>query len=222
MAKNRAAAQDLILRYIDKIFPGGSNRQIYEDHFQSMSDVEFDRFISDLETGQRKLVAYVPNMGDVKVTVENNVKIGRELGHDFFQKLVVGPRDDEPSYITPIEYLVVRLPIRRQSQHLQKKRSIPEHNRTVDILTGQPSSSSKGAKISYPELQILAAMDMDSSLVELIKYRGGDRGGYNALNAMVSRYGSANLKALSQYATGVESTKTLKTLLTAMHLRSTL
>ena len=222
MAENRAAAQALILKYIDKIFPGGINRRRYEEMFAVMNDIEFKQYMADLENGTKKLVAYVPNMGSVKVTIENNLKVAKELNHDFFQKLVIGARDNEPSYTTPIEYLVVRLPVRRQSQHLQKKRSIPEHNRTVDILTGQPTGSSKGAKISYSELQVLAGMDMDASLVELIKYRGGDRGGYNALNAMVSRYGSANLKGLDQYATGVESTKTLKTLLAAMHLRSTL
>jgi hypothetical protein len=118
--------------------------------------------------------------------------------------------------------MVIDLPIRRQSQHLQKKRSIPENNRVIDQLSGQPTGPSKGAKISYPELQVLAGMNMDSSLVELIKYRGGDKGGYNALNAMVGRYGAANLKTLSNYATGVQSTQTLKIFLTASHLKSTL
>jgi len=222
MPPNRKKAQDFILSYIDKIFPGGDNLKQYQDLFAGMSDVEFDNFMLDLESGKRFLVGTVPNLGRVKVSIENNIKIAKELGYDFFQRLWIGPKDDEPAYLTPVEYMVIDLPIRRQSQHLQKKRSIPENNRVIDQLSGQPTGPSKGAKISYPELQVLAGMNMDSSLVELIKYRGGDKGGYNALNAMVGRYGAANLKTLSNYATGVQSTQTLKIFLTASHLKSTL
>lgn len=219
---NRKAAQDFILKYIEKIFPGKINKNKYIALFESMSDIEFDKFMRDLESKERFLVGYVPNLSEVKITVENNMKIAGELNYDFFQKLIIGPKKDELAYITPIKYLVVDLPIKRQSQHLQKKISIPEHNLTIDTMTYQPTGASKGAKISYNELQVLTGMNMNSSVLELIKYRGGDKGGYNALNAMITRYGTANLKTLEQYSTGVESTKTLKTFLTAMHLRNTL
>jgi hypothetical protein len=105
---------------------------------------------------------------------------------------------------------------------LNKKISIPENNKTIDSLTGQPAGDSKGAKISYDELQICAGMGLDASMVEMMKYRGGDLGGFRALSAMIARTGSANLNTLSAYASGVESTKTVKTILTGMHLKSTL
>lgn len=219
---NRKAAQEFILKYIDKIFPGGDNKQQYEKLFASMSDVEFGKFINDLESGKRFLVATVPNTPNTKVTMDNNMKVAKELGYDFFHKLWIGAKANEPAYLTPVEYLVMDLPIRRQSQHLQKKRSVPEHTKTIDQLTGQPTGPSKGAKISYPELQVLAGMNMDESLIELIKFRGGDSGGYNAMNAMVLRYGNANLKTLAAYGTGVRSTTTLKIFLRSMHLNENL
>jgi hypothetical protein len=114
------------------------------------------------------------------------------------------------------------LPVRRASQLLIKKISVPDDSRTVDALTGQPTGESKGAKLSYPELQVCAAMGLDNSMVELMKYRGGDNKGLIAFNAMLSRYGRVNLKSVEPYASGVESTKTLKTFLTSMMLRSTL
>lgn len=219
---NRKKAQDFILTYIDKILPGGLNRQQYEALFKEMSDQEFDVFMKQLESGERFLVGIVPNNGPTKVTVENNLAVAKELGHQFFQKLWIGPKKGIPAYLTPIPYLVMNTVVRRQSQHMRKKQSIPQNDKSIDQLTGQPTGASKGAQVSYPELQVLLGMDLDNTTVELIKYRGGDKGGYNALNAMISRYGSANIKTLQNYATGVQSTKMLKTFLTAAHLKNTL
>ena len=131
-------------------------------------------------------------------------------------------KGDVPTHLTPIEYLVVDLPLRRASQLLIKKIKVPDHSNVIDALTGQPTGESKGATLSHPELQVCAAMGLEDSMVELMKYRGGDNKGIVALNGMLSKYGTANLKTLSNYASGVESTKTLKTFLTCMHLKSTL
>ena len=111
-------------------------------------------FIADLESGKRFLTIIEPNGLDTGLSVENNLKIAEELGHKFFQRLWIEGKEGEPAYLTPIEYLVVDLPIRRASQLLIKKIKVPEHNRVVDVLSGQPTGESKGAKISYPELQV--------------------------------------------------------------------
>jgi hypothetical protein len=105
---------------------------------------------------------------------------------------------------------------------LEKKISIPAHNNTVDDLTGQPTGPSKGAKISYPETQVFASMGLYNTLSELMKFRGGDLAGFDAMNKSISQTGSVSLKAIEPYASGVESTKTLKVFLTGMHLKSTL
>jgi hypothetical protein len=65
-------------------------------------------------------------------------------------------------------------------------------------------------------------MGLDKSLLELLKYRGGDIKGFNAMNTMISRTGGVRLQAISHLASGVESTKTLSAFLTAMHLKNTL
>lgn len=221
MAKNRKAAQDFILKYIEKITPKSGNRQFYENRFSQMNDKEFDQFMSDLESGKQKLFLTEPNFKDT-ITVENNLEIAKELGHDFFQQLWIKGKKGFPDHLTPIKYMVVDLPVRRASQILTKKISVPKNQKVIDALTGQPTGESKGAKISYPELQVLAAMGMESSLVELMKYRGGDNKGHVAYNAMLSKYGRANLDSLKNYSSGVESTTTLKTFLTAAHLKNTL
>ena len=218
----RKEVENYILTYIEKI-AGKFNRSIYEDRvFKNMTDEDFDQFMKDLKTEKRFLVIYAPNLKKREISVENNLEVAKELGYNFFQKLWISSNDDVPTYLTPIPYMIIDLPIRRTSQLLIKGISVPDHTKVVDNLTGQPTGESKGAKISYPEVQLMVAMGMEKSALELMKYRGGDKGGLTALNNMVSKLGSANLDTLSAYATGVESTKTLKTFLTGMMLKTTL
>ena len=220
---NRLAATAFILKYIDKIAPGGENKKIYEDLFSKMSDTDFDQFMKDLSTEEKFLPVVYPNLGNVKITVKNNLEIAKELGHNFFSRLWIGSHDEAPDYLTPIPYLVVDLPLRRVSQSLIKKVKVPQDNKTIDTLTGQPTGDgrSKGSRISFPELQVLSAMGLDACTVELMKYRGGDQRGFRAMNTMIARQGVANLDTLAHYASGVESTKTLKTYLLCMHLKPT-
>jgi len=218
---NRKAAESFIIKYISKLTPGSDNSSRYEDLFKTMSDVDFSKFMSGLETGEVFLTIIEPNFQET-YTVENNLKLAEELDHNFFEKLWIEGNENTPTYLTPNEYLVIDLPVKRVSQILSKKISIPDHNKVIDSLTGQPTGDSKAAKVSYTELQVAAAMELEETMVELIKYRGGDRNGRAAYEASLSSTGKANLKTLSKFSSGVESTNTLKTFLTSAHLKNTL
>lgn len=219
---NRKKTEEFILSFLNDIEPTGYNVQVYKDIFAKMSDKDFDNYMRQIRTEEASLVIYRPMYEAKGLTVENNLKIAEKYGVKFFEPLIVTGTQDGLDYKTPIEYLVIDLPFRRQSQTLVKKISIPDDNKTIDELTYQPTGPSKGAKISFPELQVLIGMGLDESINEIFNYRGGDRGGFNAYNAMFMRYGSANMKTLSQYSSGVESTKTLKAYLMAMHVKTSL
>lgn len=221
MSKNRQAAEKFIKNYIEKI-AGANNKKIYENIFSVMSDKDFDTFMADLKSGKKFLAIVAPNFSSINLSVENNLKVADELGHNFFERIWIEGKDDQPTYLTPVPYMVVDLPLRRASQLLTKKISVPDHNKVVDAMTGQPTGESKGAKISYPELQICAAMGLDNCMLELMKYRGGDNKGLAAFNGMISKYGTVRLDSIKQFSSGVESTKLLKTFLTCMMLKSNL
>lgn len=222
MPGNRKAAEAFILEYIEKLLPGGVNAELYKKKFKGLSDEEFERFIEDLENNVSRLKVVVPNFSDVKIDVERNLAVGEELGHNFFKRINIPPRDGMPGYLTPVPYLVGVLPLRRQAQVLEKKISIPEDNNCVDDLTGQPTGKSKGSKISYPEVQVLAALGLDQSLHELMKFRGGDEKGFAAMNAFIMRNGAVSLKAIAPFASGVKSVQALKAFLMAMQLKASL
>jgi hypothetical protein len=222
MAGKRSAAEAVIIKYIEKILPGSENTRIYKDLFAGMSDAEFDKYMCKLEDGSTRLGVITPNFGEVQLNVERNLDLGEELGHNFFERIWIDEGNDIPVYLSTIPYLVVLLPLRRQAQLLIKKVSIPENNKSVDDLTGQPTGASKGSKISYPEIQILAALNLDASLTEMLKYRGGDIKGFDAMNDAISKTGGVSMDNIQHLGTTVKSVSTLSTLLKAMHLDNTL
>lgn len=222
MAANRKAAEAVILKYVDKLLPGSENTRLYKDLFAGMSDKQFDEWMGKLEAGEIRLAIIAPNLNEPKLEIERNLALAQELGHQFFERIWIDGSNEVPPYLSPIPYLIVDLPLRRQAQLLVKKRAIPEDTRSVDDFTGQPTGKSKGSKISYPEMQILMALDLPASLTEWLKFRGGDVKGFDAMNRAISETGGGSLNAIAALGTKVKSTQTLSTFLTCAHLENTL
>lgn len=223
MAGNRKEAEKIIIDMVEAILPGGGNKEVYENFFAKMSDKDFDSWMEDLNSGRERPFIYVPNLGKVKISTERNFAIAKKIGHNFFERIWIDEKDpNRPKYLTNVPYIVLELPVRRQSQLLVKKISVPENNKSIDQLSGQAAGDSRSARISYPELQFLMGMNLPNSLLEFMKFRGGDKGGFNAMNRTISTDGTVTLRSINHLSTGVESTKTLSAYLTAMHLRNTL
>jgi hypothetical protein len=222
MAGNRKAAEEVILEWIEKLIPESGNRELYQNLFASMDDAAFAVWMEKLERGEIRLAVIAPNLAKSKLEIERNLKLADELGHNFFERIWIDNGNDIPPYLSPIPYLVVDLPLRRQAQLLVKKISIPEDTKSVDDFTGQPTGKSKGSKISYPETQIMAALNLDNNLTEMLKYRGGDEKGFDALNTSISKTGGVSLKSIEKLGTQVKSTQTLSIILTCMHLQNQL
>jgi hypothetical protein len=222
MAGNRKAAEAVILEWIEKLIPGSGNRDLYANLFASMDDAAFAVWMEKLERQEIRLAVIAPNLATSSLDIDRNLKLADELGHNFFERILIDNGNDIPPYLSPVRYLVVDLPLRRQAQLLVKKISIPEDTKSVDDFTGQPTGKSKGSKISYPETQIMAALNLDSNLTEMLKYRGGDEKGFDALNTSISKTGGVSLQSIEKLGTQVKSTQTLSIILTCMHLENTL
>ena len=221
--KNRQAATAFLISAVEEILPGGGNKEIYESYLATLSDKQFDELMQKFDKGEDRPFIYAPNFKKAKLNVDRNIKLAKKYGHSFFERIWFDSSDpSEPAYLSNNPYMVIELPVRRQAQLLIKKISVPEHNLSVDQMTGQPSGESKASNISYPELQVMRSMSLDQSLQELVKYRGGDIGGFNAMNKAIAKDGAVSLDRIEPYTTGVESTSALKVFLTSMHLKNTL
>lgn len=222
MPHHRKEFIDYVATMLDKLLPGGGNGAVIRKQLEAMSVKELDAYVEKLASGEEILPLIAPNLKDQKLTVKNNFKIAKELGHDFFQHLKLTDPETGTTYVTPEKYLVMLLPVRRQRQLQRKKITIPHGVRHVDEMSGQVTGPSKGAKISLPELQILYSQDLTEPLIELIKYRGGDVKGQQMMYRSLMETGRVSQKALAMTPTKVKSTQTLSVILKAMHLQSTL
>lgn len=223
MSGNRKAAEAELLSCISQILPNSENEKIYQDILKGMPDNEFDQWIADLESGARQLALIAPELVEPSLSVERNLDLAEKWGHKFFERIWMDSQNGSPSYLSNEPYLVVDLPLKRQAQFLIKKISIPEDNRSIDTFTGQPTGKSKGSKISWPELQILAALGgFDETIAEFFKFRGGDLQGFNAMNNMIANTGGVSLNAIGSLGTKVKAVQSLSTLLTSMHLTNSI
>lgn len=217
---NRKKATDELLKYVDKILPDGRNKDIYSEQLSKLSNRQFESYMEKLRDGEEVLFLIYPNFSKKKISVERNIKIAKELGHSFFHKLFLTDPETGVTYLTPVEYLVVDLPVRRQAQLLSKKASIPKDNARVDELTGQSASDNVGG-LSFPELQVLHSQGLDTVIEELAKFRGGDEVAFREMNNRILKQGNVALDSINTNSR-VKSTDTLSSILKAMHLDNNL
>lgn len=220
----RQRATEELLYIIDRFDVGAHNREAYEKRLGAMSDAEFETFITNLESEEEILALWSPNLADEKLQMRNLLKLGDELGHDFWHHLRLTDPTTGQVKVTPVKFMVVDMMLRRQAQMLYKKKSIPDHNKSVDERSGQATADSKGASMSYPELMVNAAKGgLDDWLVELIKFRGGDERAFNAMNRSIVETGGASLDAITAKGPStVKANDTLSTLLKSMGLDNNL
>jgi hypothetical protein len=219
---NRAGATAFILKNVNKIMPDGINVKLVEDELNRLTDIKFKAYMQGLRDGTLTLKLRVPNGHKVKLSVERNLKLAKELGIEFFQHLWLTDPATQKQFLTPQKYLVVDLPLRRQAQTLEHKVSIADNNNSIDQLTDQPTGASKSSSISLPELQMLRSQGGDAAIIEFIKYRGGDKAGFNMMNRLIHREGSVSQATLAQYPSRVKSNETLSSFLFGMNLDNTL
>lgn len=217
MAKRKEIEQ-YIIDSVHKIAPDGHNKKLYEELFSKMNNNEFHDFMLKLKNKEINIAIIAPP-GENTLSVERNLKLAKEFGVKFFQRITYGPSADVPKYTTDIPYMVCDYPFRRARQTLSKGLSVTKNSVQKDMLTGQVTGDSKSAKLTLPEAQIVSGMNMDATLRELMKIRGGDMGGGKAMDAFFSKYGSATQQNIEPHASGVVSTDTLNAFFKAAHIR---
>jgi hypothetical protein len=228
---NRKEATAYILEHIAMIDPSDKqNIDLCRKQLESMTDVQFESYMhrisavpdEDEDRKQDCLTYYAPNLGTTKITIENNLKIADKIGHKFFERLWITDPQTGVTYLTPNEFMIVDLPIRRQAQLLIKKISIPLDHKSVDELSGQVTGESKGSKLSFPELQAQVSQNLENTIIEEIKIRGGDEKAYQEFERQMVERGSCSQAEILSLGTTVKSTQTLATLLKGMHLDNNL
>lgn len=215
MGISRKEAEDRIVKLVGDIAPGTINVQLYKNLFTTMNDKEFKKFMENILSEKVKLQIVVEPSDTNALNTERNLKLAEKYGITMFQKLTYsehgfkGDGTYVPEHTPVIPRLIIDVPMRRPSQLLTKGISVPKDNNSIDQLSGQVTGSSKSAKLTQPEIELLASMGLQKSVIEAIKARGGDAGMAAAFDMAIDRNGFVTLDQIEPYATGVVSSETL-------------
>lgn len=213
----RKKIQDYILNAMKLLDPHtDTNYKYWKDKFASMNDKDFDDFMHYLREGKTNIHMFVPPF---KVTLQTKemLEAAHKLGVKIMHRIWMTDPHTGIKYLTPEEYMVLQLPVRRQQQFLDEKLSVPDNDKTIDGLTGQVTGDSKSCSITNPEIQILHARNLDATLYEFSNVRGGNIRNYAEFKRSLEETGSVKLEQLDP----TNRTRVAvmgQVLLTAMHL----
>lgn len=215
---NRKKATDWFINKINEILPDNKNVEMYKTYLEGLSNKAFENLMDKLESGESILPFYLSNLNNKRLKVNNLLKVGDGLGIDFFQQIWLVDELTGVKYLTPNRYLILDLPIRRQIQHLIKKKSVPINSKFTDSLTGQVTGVSKSSRLSLPEIMILESAGHLKSIEEFIKVRGGDITAIQKSKRSLVDTGEYNLHEIEELGTRPTSTDTVRAYLLAAHL----
>ena len=217
MTPQRKKTEEFILKSLAPLDKSGLNIQRYKDFFASLSDAEFDSYMKDIENGNEVLYLYFANMKD-KITIAELRDYAKKIGVKLFERLRIWDEVTQSYYLTPNKYCVLQLPIRRMSQFVDHKMSVPEGDKKIDVLSGQVIKEDKGSSISQVEVQSLYAHNLQNTIIELLKYRGGDLVALSEFKRELEEQGKTNISR--DTGSIARSVVSMNNLLIGMHIES--
>lgn len=224
MSENNARAliQGECIRLMKQFDPSGHNAKYWEELLVAMSNADFERFMEGMISGTNPLYGLDPNFFDTKITTENNIKVARDLGYELYQRVWVTDPVTGREFLTPRKHLVYPMVVCRQVQTLDHKISVPKDNSKMDNLTGQPAGNSRAAQCSGPELMVLKSKGYNSTLVEMLKFRGGDTPSMRTMDNTIIKEGSVSMNTVpGAKERSNKSIRTLSILLNGMMFSNT-
>lgn len=213
-SSKRKAVETKILKVVKTMDPSGTNHTRYKEMFSKMSDKEFHKLMEDMRDGKAHLYMLFPNM-EVQMKMDSFLKAADLIGLAITERLRRFDSLTGKTYVTPHEYLLLDLPVRRARQFLKGKSAMSESNTRVDALTGQVVKPDRASALSYIEMQLLYSKGLDRTITEFSKVRGGDIVGGAQFNQQLDEAGQASLNAISE-GTVTQSSITTATLLTSL------
>lgn len=180
--------------------PEGTNAERYRALLEPMTNEEFGAFMEHLKNKEEQIHIYMPNLKSL-LKQENISNAAKSVGVALFEKLWLVDKSTGRKYLTPNEYLVVQLPVRRLSQFLLHKLAVPRSDKSIDYLTGQVTGDDQVSALSQVEIQSLFARGLTSTLTEFVKVRGGDINAYSNFKNQMEETGQASLQALESNTT---------------------
>lgn len=195
MNKKRMKVQEYILKLMSDVDSTGRNSEYYQERFAEMTDKKFDTWMRAIRD-KKEVLAVFMGAGDRKVSMNELISLAKSRKVKVFEKIRIQDKFTKKPFLSKYNAMILQLPIRRLSQHIAHKISLPESDTHVNPATGQVIPPDKGAKLSMVEATILGAKGLEITAIELMKVRGGDLAAYYAAKYQIEEEGSLSIESL--------------------------
>lgn len=222
MARNRKAMEEYILKAVRKMDVTGRTYDVLKEQFAKMDDKRFHLWYLDIKDGKDYIPIYMENHMDGKgITTEHALDVCEEYGINIFQRYWYRNPATGVKALSNKPVPFIHLMVRRQIETLLNKISVSEDNSRVDTLTGQPIDGASA--ITQPESLVYLEKGLEGSLVEKLKYRGGDiEGGRLFDKSLIDTGRVSTTQLMEQHNTSTRVVQTADIYLTGAHYETNL
>ncbi len=219
-AGNKSAIKKRIVEYVTKVFmlmePDGTNAKRFTAMLNSMSDAQFDAYMRSLRDKSTQLAFYAPNMKN-NITIDNLINACHKLDIEICQHVWLRDHSTGRKFLTPNKHLILQIPIRRQEQTIDKKLGLPDNDVTINAMTGQVTQDDRANSITNPEIQMLYARGLMTTLAEIVQVRGGNVNAYAEFKRQLEETGSCDMNSIDPNFAS-RATRVAAVLFQSMHI----
>jgi hypothetical protein len=194
----------------------GSKRSslAYKKLFKRMSNKQVEEWLRGKVENNHPIDIVSPIGEKPGLTVRAIFKTAKKMGLVMRDHLWI-PNHKDKLVKTKHKALLCMGPVRRASQSQDSKINVPDSDKRVDFLSGQPTADSSGHTLTRPELELLASYGMTKTANEFRNIMGGDPGAYRAASAMIANTGEFSQVNAKEFSTGMMSTHVVRSMMAA-------
>lgn len=220
VAEKKAQIITYIKTNLKLVDPNGTEIPKWEKRINSMDDKQFYAFGKMLKDGKAQFYFQIPNL--TKSLNNDNILItAAKVGVKIFDYIWFYDEKLGTHYRSKYKHPIYRVPVRRMQQFLDKKMSVPDSDKKIDMITGQVTAKDASSSITNPEIQALNARGLKHTLDELVTIRGGNIAAYGEFKRQLEEQGSAQMEAVSD-GTISRTAMVTEVFLEAMHFDTNL
>lgn len=217
MASIREKSLAAALEIVNEVDRSGRSGKFIEEYASKLSNVEFEEWVNKIENGEDYIPIIVDFNDNKSVSYENNIKVAKKRNIPIFQQIWYVDPETKQEILTSEKHPVYLLPVRCQIETIDYKISYSSSNLKIDAITGQVIGDDQASRFSYPEVMVVYSKELNYSLVEFMKYRGGDTKGRVEFNNLIRNTGDVSMQNLLRVDTTVKSSESLQIYFLAMH-----
>lgn len=221
----RSKMENLVYDVFSKLDPSGNNTKKYKDKFNSMTDVQFEKYFKTIfENDDLYLVLDIVEYTNQTISLDTVIAAAKVLDVPLFERVIFPHMSPDPNtpIVTPATCPVGYIHIKRLQQLISKKNTTSIDMSERSMMTGQVVGKSKNSRCSDTEAALILQYGLNNVLKEFYGCRSDDLKMKEQMMNLIQEKGYFSLDELDSDVANKTSLNTIDTYFTGMQLKTDL